>query len=1350
MLLTNRFYPILLKRKPIIYILSFLSFIQISSSSQSLYKADNIDLSNKAVLCMHQDKNGYLWFGTYDGLNLYNSKNVFVYRFDLQIEKSLCSNIIHKITPAENDYIWVSTFLGLNKFSLNKREVTESYPECPEAKLLACDPLGNTCVIINNHYIQYYRPEDLKFHQIPLNEIILAEILSIYPKDVNTFLMLMANGALLKLEIQSENGSFRPIITKDSEHKYEIRLGTFEKQTLYWIDKNGWLYARNLLKNQTVFVKDISDLINKFGTVAQISSFQNDIYLAFKSNGVLKLVRNKQYQPQEVNMKTGVFSLLPDRRQNIMWIGTDGQGVQMYYDKPDQFHNIKLDQLPFSLQKPVRAIYAENNNLWIGTKGGGIVCINNYGNISNNNLNSDQVKSFTTNEGLSSNQVFSLQKSNHNNLLWIGTEGPGLSYFLIDKRKILTPSGSENLKIEKVHSICEINDSTLWIATAGAGLQKIIYNYSNEYVDIVSVEIFTFKKNGRECNEFHALLNLGDSTLLIGSRGGYGLIKFNTITNEYSFIPLNNSEYSAIGDVLSVHQSKDSIFYIGASSGLTKMQVLPGNQFNLLKQFDRRDGLANDMIHGILEDKDGCIWLSTNKGLTKYNPKNNYFHNYIRDLDITEFSDDAFWQSPLTGRLYFGGVNGLVWMDSKKNIVPQYKAELNFFELKFSGETVAWSDYYNPEEQELVIPPNVKSFSISFVAVDNYSFDNYEYSYKLEGYSPDWVKLQKSNEITFSSLPHKVFNLHVKFNNDVFSSENNTHTILVRIQPPWYLEIYMLIAYIFLALGLFILSIFYLKNQINKKQLAITKKLEEEQRENLLETKLNFFTNITHELCTPLTLINGLSAQIDSHAKNDLQLKQYTTVLNKNVTNLNDLIQEILDFRKIEDSEFGMCHMQEISINKLISEITDSFTPLSIQNNIDFKVEAADSIFWQTDPAFLKKILTNLISNAFKYSQNGGIIKVSAYKDIESKTLRISVYNTGIGIKESEIQSIFHRFNVLNHTSEATNITSASRTGLGLSICKSLVNSLKGTIEVRSEIGKYAEFIVLLPDLPFANNGSRNNNYKNEKSRKVKYPETPSSRPQILVVDDNSDITWLITQTLSAEYEIREASDAMEALEIIKEKTPDLIITDIIMPQMSGLDLVANVKSGTYTKHIPIIIVSAKITNNEQAQGFKIGADAYLTKPFSPPLLASVVHRLLNNKTELKKYYQSSDSAFEFSDGKVIHVEDKVLLEKVITIIKENLDNEELRPSFIASQLGMNLRSFYRYFKNFSDLAPNDFIKDYRLNHAAQMLLTTKLTVQEIIYKTGFSNKSFFYREFLRKFNMTPKEYRNQEEYSNN
>lgn len=1328
-----------------IFIFSFL-FLPVATiaSSPCLYKADHIDLSNKAVLCMHQDDNGYMWFGTYDGLNLYNSKHVFVYRFDLQINKSLCSNIIHKITAAEDGYLWISTFLGLNKFSITNREVSESYPECPEAKLLACNEDGNTCVIINDESILYYTPKTKTFQNIQLKGIFKDDIKALFAGTKNTFHLLMSDGKWVLISFNSDLKKTRIEVKYAPAHNKAIESAFYEKDNLYWIDSTRLLYRYNIHENKTIFIKDISDNLKRYGDLSHITSFLNDIYLAFKSNGVIKLSRSNLYQAEEVNLEIGVFSLLRDNKQDILWIGTDGQGVQMYYDKPDQFQSITLNRLPFNLQKPIRSIYTDEQSLWMGTKGDGLIRILGYDNLNNKVINRSQIRSFTTKEGLSENRVFALQKSMYHDILWIGTEGPGLSYYSYKKEKVITPSGIENLKIKKVHSICETNDSTLWVATAGNGIQKITFQANDKSVSIKAVKIFTFENKGRACNEFHAIRYIGHSNLLIGSRGGYGLIRFNIDTNEYSFIPMNSVEYSAIGDVLSLCQSEGFNFYIGASSGLTKMKILPDSAI-LIRQFGRRDGLENEMIHGILEDAEGNMWLSTNKGLTKYNPDNDFFHNYGQDLDVTEFSDDAFWKSSKTGRLFFGGVNGLVWINPQKKFLSDYKAELLFFDLKFAGESVHWSDFFDNEHKLLKIPPEIKSFSISFVAVDNYNIDNYEYSYKLEGLNQGWIKLQKDNEVTFSNLPPGEYTLNVKYNNDVFNSGNNNYSLLICILPPWYSTTGMVIAYIITFLVILTLSLIRVRKNIQEKQLAITKKLEKEQREKLLETKLNFFTNITHELCTPLTLINGINEQISKQSHGNEILKQYTSVLHNNVTSLNELIQEILDFRKIEDSEFGMCQIEKVSITELLSLISEMFQPEAAENNVSFRLYLPQVLIWNTDSAFLKKIITNLISNAFKYTNSGGVIKLSA--QIEEDNLKIIVFNTGIGIEETDIPYIFDRFRTLNNTAKTGYIQKTSQNGLGLSICKSLVKSLKGTITVKSEPGNYAEFIVTLPSQNTLVN-QRNIpdvvNHLTITDSEIK--ENLSSKPIILVVDDNQDIIWLITQTLSSNYLVRASCSVEEAFNIIKTETPALVITDIIMPGKTGLELTKHIKSDKYTRHIPVIIVSAKITHAEQAEGFETGADAYLPKPFSPQLLLSVINRLLENKHKMKNYYNSSESAYELSDGKLIHYDDKKFIEKVLAVIDADMENESLRPEYLAEKLGMNVRSFYRNFKKTSSLSPSDFIKDYRLGYSARLLRTSKLTVQEIIYKTGISNKSYFYREFMKKYGVTPKAYRQETE----
>ena len=459
------------------------------------------------------------------------------------------------------------------------------------------------------------------------------------------------------------------------------------------------------------------------------------------------------------------------------------------------------------------------------------------------------------------------------------------------------------------------------------------------------------------------------------------------------------------------------------------------------------------------------------------------------------------------------------------------------------------------------------------------------------------------------------------------------------------------------------------------------------------------------------------------------------------------MIQEILDIRKIEEVGFSHIQIKRVSVSSLIRKQCESFIPVAEQNGINFTFSDVDKpVYWNTDVPSLKKIIRNLVSNAFKYTEQKGTIDVSVR--IENESLIIKVYNTGKGIAEADLKTIFDRFHILGDLDGNNYTQMTSRNGLGLFICHSMVQLLRGEINVESKEGESAGFIVTLPYLEVE---EMDLDEQADEEVPVAQPvaaeataETTGNigNPVILVVDDNRDIVWLIKETLSSEYAVREAFNAEEALALMDQQTPDLIITDIMMPSMDGFALISRIKSDKFTRHIPLIVVSAKVSESEQAEGLDLGADVYLTKPFSSVVLHSVVNRLMANKKELKDYYYSPESAYEQSGGQLIHQEDKEFMDSVTAIIKENLAQDTLRPELIADKLGMNTRALYRRFKKISLLTPSDFIKDYRMMHAARLLVTTNLSVQEIIYQVGISNKSYFYREFSAKYGVTPGEYR--------
>ncbi len=1340
----------LLCMKLMILCLFLLCALPGGEASVSLHKA-NIDLSNNAIIDIYQDDRGYMWIGTYDGLNLFNGRNTYVYRFEPDNKNTLCSNIINKISDGGPGYLWVSTSMGLNRFSLKDRKVTESYPEYPECLLIATDSLENTLVVSRKNFISCHTSRTASFQDIYTRDITPETARLLFAGEQGCFYLLSSDGVLKQLIPDYSKLPFT-IKTKENKiHDKPIEQAFYEEGVLYYVDADNKLYRYRTEENKETYLSDLSGWMEKYGKVARVVSFQSKLYLVFR-NGLL-LDPDK---PEEaIDLNIGVFSMFKDKKQQILWIGTDGQGLRMLYDKYERFDGLALEDLPFVMLNPVRSVYTdEDKTLWFGTKGDGFVRIKEYDSYAKGEIPLDRIARYTTADGLSNNRVYCFFKSLYHPLVWIGTDGPGLSYYSYEDEKVHTLPSKIDTRIRYVHSICEINDSTLWMATTGDGLIEVVLERDKSGLTVKYLQSYLLEKDGKICNEFYSMYYDGKSTLYLGSRGGYGMARFDLLTRQYDFMSMNNSANQAIGDVLSLCYSSDSTFYLGASSGVTRMKCDQAGTCEFW-QYDRSDGISNDMIHGILEDKDKCIWLSSNKGLTKYNPHNNFFHNYgSQELMVTEFSDDAYWKCPYTGRLFFGGVDGLVWIDPQNDRQESYSPDLHFFELKMGDETISLYDYADANPGPVTIPPDVSTFTISFVATDYIHGDNYEYSYLLQDYNTAWTELQKSNEISFTKLPYGNYTLKVRYKNDVYDSNAREYLLPLKILPPWYLSTWAIAVYIFLAILFAGVLVYWINRRIAEKQQQVARKIHEEQKEKLYEAKLNFFANITHELCTPLTLINGVGDYIQTYAENtsDNKLKRYIRILRDNVASLNELIQEILDFRKIEEAGLNYFSIRRISVPDIIRRQYESFTPIAEQNGIKFVLSLPDQLYWNTDPTGLKKILVNLISNAFKYSDEAGEIRISA--TTENESLIIRVYNSGKGISETDLKTIFDRYRILGDL-EGNNYTqTTSRNGLGLFICHSIVQSLHGTIEVKSEEGRFAEFIVRLPHLEAEEEEAEPENEEPETVPVLSSPidETglpgivsPENKPCVLVVDDHKDIVWLIKESLSEAYTIVEAYGVEEAIRLMEKQTPALIITDIMMPEIDGMELISRVKSDKFTRHIPLIVVSARISEHDQAEGLDLGADAYLTKPFSAVVLRSVVNRLMTSKKELKDYYYSPESAYEQSGGQLIHQEDKEFMDAVTAIIRENLDKETLRLELIAEKMGMNTRSLYRRFKKISPLTPSDFIKDYRFNYAAQLLVTTNLSVQEIIYKVGISNRSYFYREFAAKYNQTPTEYRNKQ-----
>ena len=1311
-------------------------------------------LSNSAILSLYQDHQGVIWIGSCDGLNIFDGTNIHVYNPVNLTKAPLSGNLINDIMETEKDVLWIQTNYGLDRLD-TKLQISKSFTEFKDKNYMAKSRDNDLFIVKDDGYIYYYQSEKQLFQKLEVPQIAFGHVLSTIIDKNNILWVFTSNNDTRSYQIIKNKEEIALTPNNLFKHSEQLLWAFAEEDLVYFIDKTYSLYEYDFGNQQQYFIADLKAEVETRGEVSSIIKQQNDYYIGFKSSGliVLKYMSNQKikYQMQDTEIHSGIFCLMKDKYQDIVWIGTDGQGVYMYFNDTFSITNTLLDTPVYQINNPVRTVYYdEEQTLWIGTKGGGILRIRNYSPETNAAVSFDRIS--ISNSTLTDNTVYCFAPGSANRL-WIGTEN-GLNYYSYQNKQLKAFTViADGKKVKYVHSINELNDTTLWVSTVGEGIVKVILDKAGSSPSVKSATRIVLDDGRMASNYFFTSFQENDSILWFGNRG-YGAYRLNVETEQltpYRFDNVVNSQTA--NDIFAIYKNEKG-YWLGTSSGLLHFNE------DYSHYHDRADLFSNNTVHGILEDQQNNLWISTNQGLVRFNPKTNTGQTYDREngLEVTEFSDGAFYKDSRTETLFFGGTNGFVTVKPNAYIMADYMPQINLKGLSIFGKEYNIHDFLHDKKGKKILQLDYSRnfFCIDFMAIDYINGNNYSYSYKLDEVSSQWIESGTSASAIFSNLAPGQYTLLVKYKNNMNGKECEPQKLLIQITPPWYLSNWAYILY-FILIALFcILAVYRIVHQYRRKQHRMIEKLNREKKEEVYESKLRFFTNITHEFCTPLTLIYGPCERILQHENSDVFIKKYAQIIKSNTERLNSLIQEVIDFRRMETGN-QICHIQELNISKLAKDIIDSFGELAEQNQIHLETNISPDIIWKSDYSGFTKILNNLISNAFKYSPENGTIRISI--KIEVDKLNIQVYNTGKGICKENIPLIFNRYSVLDNIQENSIKGLSSRNGLGLAICQSMVELLQGTIEVKSEIDQYAQFIVNLPQLevteeaehvlnetpksePLSNNTNIETAERGDYEKEFNQPETT-----ILMIDDNKELLWMLKDILSDEYSILTAENGEEGLVLLKQKTPDLIITDIMMPKIDGITLIKQLKSNKHTMHIPLIILSAKNTTDEKIEGIESGADAYIPKPFNTQYLRSIIKQLLKKQEELKQYYNSSASAFEFSGGQLLQQEDKKFMETAVELINENMDNTEFGPEELAEAMQTSSRNLYRKFKNLDQLPPKDFIKEQRINYAAKLLLTTTLTIQEIMYRTAFTNRSHFYKEFGKRYNQTPKEYRESNKY---
>lgn len=1323
---------------------------------------NNDGLSNSSINTIHQDANGLMWFGSWDGLNIYNGREFSIYKPEPGNVQSISNNIIRDIVEESKNVHWVATDRGINCVDMRRKSFERFFVDgeyqtlSDEHSFLIAKNSSNIIFAgVNEKGLFFFDKNTHRFKRLTaVKNYQLRKIF--FDQDDN--LWLYTDDRILLKVVFKKGKSPEPQIGNVVEFKHLINIESvfYSPTNELWMQSGGGLFSYKISEG----------ILNAFQPgyntgLIKAALFVDDYQLWGTSNGLFRFDPTTK-QVELVMPNVSVLSLAGGTQQ-IVWVGTDMQGVWQLSPSRDSFRSYSAENIPSFGNSAVRTFFEDpGRTLWVGTKGSGIFTLN--PNVENSNA--ANVQHFNTTNGLLSNSVFTIVKGQENEY-WIGTDGRGINYYDLKVKKIKTLAIPVNIiqkvNLTSVYSILPADKSTLWVGTSGYGMYKLEIDRTTNPYSITNYKQYIYEKNKKSLsnNIVYSIINDDADHLWIATRGG-GLNRFNKKTEVFETFRFssNNSDFISSDDVLCLYKDKLGYLWAGTSMGLNKL-IRYDKGVPVFTRFTEKEGMPNNTIHGILEDKEHNLWLSTNKGIAKLvKDRDNYriISYYQKDgLLNNEFSDGAFYESPYTHQLYFGGINGFNVFNPMEITHSTYMPSLLLDAFYVDNVNTNMSDYLKSKNkgETLILSYKNKSFSFRFIPLDYISGSKCEISYQLEGYQKDWIHLGTSNTIVLSNLPKGDYVLKVRCSNADKLWGDNYYSLPIKMLPPWWASNFAYLCYAVLFVLILLLVKRFVKYQYTVRNNIRLKEQEKEKMEEIHQAKLRFFTNIAHEFSNSLTLIYGPCEQLLRTHAADGVTRKYINTIKSNSERMQSLIQQLIDFRKAETGHLKL-EIEKVDIAELIKFVVDNFMNVLEKKRIRFNLSFSDTdIIWQTDRDSIEKIVFNLVSNAVKYTPDDE--KIDLKVEINDNQLLILVTNTGVGIKPEFQRNIFDRFEVLERFEKQVSKGLDTRNGIGLALCKNIVEVLHGTIDVESDGDTFTTFKVKLPmqnmgeqysDTLQTKNATPNVTIEPDEEKvnvkeRIAIPDV-QKEGLVLVIDDEKEIRELLNDFLSDKYEVAEAANGQEAIELMRIRMPILIICDIIMPVMNGVEFVKTMKQQELTRHIPIIFLSTKGTVENQIEGLEVGADAYLSKPFHPRHLEALVENMLHRNKAILDYSESAHAALEQFEGKLIHKEDKELMLLITKTIQEQIDNEDLTLDFIASQTAHSKMQLYRKMKEITGLTPTEYIRTLRLKQSEKLLKTTNKTVQEIMYNCGFNNKAYFYREFAKKYHLTPKEYRNQ------
>ncbi|WP_162996354.1 hybrid sensor histidine kinase/response regulator transcription factor [Mucilaginibacter celer] len=1329
-------------------------------------------LMGNAVTAILKDNSGMIWIGTSESLNRYDGKRFKVYPLSTKRQVELGSNEISGISMDHSGTLWVST-IGYGLYYYDRAaDVFQSFTSPLKGQRISQGVVTAVCANSKDYIwvgtvngLDVINPDRKHINHIETGTdkpggIPVKTINYIFEDSYGRMWVCTGAGLYLYDEAHKRFKGFRHQKNDPGSLPSDVVMTVAEdKMGNVWVGTaNGLSRLATDGEHFTNYCYNDKDEHSLCGDIVYSVAAEDKNHIWVGTEGGLNIMdintgqsiryRHDPRDPYSLNSKS-IRNIYIDPK-GIYWVGTYMGGINKYDKNLTLFNYVQPTELdPYGLSTPIVSSFAQKNDneLYVGSDGGGLSIFNNKTNRFSHVL--IQPKEKINSAGL---PILAMLLDRRKQL-WIGTFGHGV-FKLNTANNAYTQftggKGKQNISQNNIFCFQEDHFGNVWIGTNGAG------------VDIFDAKADTFRRFAPSFSAakgyklpsngyIRAFEEDRDGNMWIGSYGT-GIAIYNPATGVFETLNPTNTGLP-IAEVVSLKKDADGNMWIGTNGD----GLFCYNHFQKkITAFKYNNQLPNGVICKILQDKTSNIWFSTNEGIGRIDPADQKLYVYCHDngLQNNVFLNGAGIIAA-DGTLYFGGVDGFNYFKSSdvrfnKNVPPVVLTTLSVDSKRISP------DHDNPQpinisEDKQITIKYKQDFTISFVALNYTLPQQNKYSYILEGFSNSWKNAGTSTTASYTNLDPGEYTFRVRASNNDGKWNDTGASLKIIVKPPFWMTIYAYIFYVLLAFGVLLL----IRRQGVKK---LKKKLHDEQerkaaeaRHELDEMKIKFLTNLSHEFRTPISLI---MAPVDKllEQPNTEPVTEQLSVIKRNSRRLLNLVNQLLDFRKLEENELKL-NLVEGEFISFVREVADSFYDLANRKKINtiFKT-AGERLFAKFDHDKVERILFNLLSNAFKFTMAGGQITVEVTAPVvsadgNSYQLSISVADTGTGISPDQVKHVFDRF----YQADAQPAILNQGSGIGLSITRELVLLHGGEISVESEPGKGSTFslTILLPVINLSETAIRNEIASEavaeiiDEETEIK-PRSGSATgvnpPHVLIIEDNDEMRHYLADNLGANYKVSEAVNGRDGWHKALAVHPDLIVSDISMPYMDGIQLSCKLRADKRTSHIPIILLTAMASQKEQLAGLELGVNDYLTKPFNFDILNIKIKNLLHLNKSLKETYQKkikvipADMDIESSSERFI--------KDVVMYIEKNMNNPKFSVEEISHHFSMSRGSFYSKITELTGEPPVEFIRSIKLDKATVLLEKTDLTIAEIAYSIGFSTPHYFTKSFKAKYNILPSEYR--------